>query len=232
MKILVVEDDLLVARSIGAALKESNMYHDIVNNGSDAMYYIDVYSYDLIILDLMLPDVTGYEVLKHCREKNIKTPVLILSGLSEAPEKVRSLNDGADDYLTKPFNKTELIARINAIVRRSKGFSDSIVQVGEITINLSAQTVSVNQKPVKLTGKEYAIVELLALNMGKVMSKYALLDHMYGVLEEPNPKILDVFICKIRKKIESLCKDEFIFIQTVWGQGYILNSNATKTYNN
>ena len=173
------------------------------------------------ILDLMLPDIDGYEVLRRLRSSKVETPVLILSGLTESENKVKGLGTGADDYLTKPFNKDELIARILAIVRRSKGHSDSIIRCGKLAVNLDAHTVEVDDKPVHLTGKEYGILELLSLRKSTTLTKEMFLNHLYNGSDEPELKIIDVFVCKLRKKLAKACEDE-IYIHTVWGRGYVL----------
>lgn len=225
MKILIVEDDLLVARNIKMVLKESTFNSDHVLTGEEAIEYVNTYDYDLIILDLILPDIQGYEVLKYIRDtKKLFTPVLILSGLSESIEKIKGLNEGADDYLTKPFNSEELIARINAITRRHQGHSSSSIKIGDLNIEIDKRKVSINDKVVNLTGTEYSILQILALRKGKIVSKETLLTKLYDGLNEPEPKIIDVFICKLRDKITlaSKNKESKKYIVTVWGQGYLL----------
>ena len=165
----------------------------------------------------------GYEVLRRLRASKVATPVLILSGLTEAEQKVKGLGTGADDYLTKPFNKDELIARIHAIVRRSKGHSDSIIQTGKMAVNLDGRTVEINEKPVHLTGKEYGIMELLSLRKGTTLTKEMFLNHLYNGMDEPELKIIDVFVCKLRKKLTAVSEGE-IYIHTVWGRGYVLRN--------
>jgi len=146
---------------------------------------------------------------------------LILSGLSESENKVKGLGTGADDYLTKPFNKDELIARIHAIVRRSKGHAESIIRTGNMSVNLDGRTVEVNDKSVHLTGKEYGILELLSLRKGTTLTKEMFLNHLYNGMDEPELKIIDVFVCKLRKKLAMASEDE-TYIHTVWGRGYVL----------
>ena len=148
-------------------------------------------------------------------------PILILSGLNEADNKIKGLGVGADDYLTKPFDKRELVARIQAIVRRSKGHADSVIKTGKLEVNLDARTVEVDSKPVHLTGKEYGIRELLALRKGTTLTKEMFLNHLYGGMDEPELKIIDVFVCKLRKKLSQASEGE-LYIETVWGRGYVL----------
>jgi two-component system cell cycle response regulator CtrA len=169
----------------------------------------------------MLPDMDGYDVLKSLRAAKVTTPILILSGLSELDNKIKGLGFGADDYLTKPFDKRELIARIQAIVRRSQGHSQSVILTGKVKVNLDTRTVEVDGKPLHLTGKEYGILELLSLRKGSTLTKEMFLNHLYGGMDEPEVKIIDVFICKLRKKLANAADGEN-YIETVWGRGYVL----------
>ncbi len=220
MRVLLVEDDTSVAKSIEMMLKSEGYIIDSTDLGEDGLEIGKIYDYDIIILDLMLPDMDGYEVLKQLRASKVETPILILSGLSELDNKIKGLGFGADDYLTKPFDKRELIARIQAIVRRSQGHAQSEIKIGKVCINLDSRTVEAAGKPVHLTGKEYGILELLALRKGTTLTKEAFLNHLYGGMDEPEVKIIDVFICKLRKKIEQVTGENYI--ETVWGRGYVL----------
>ena len=166
----------------------------------------------------------GYDVLKKLRTAKVGTPVLILSGMSEMDSKVRALGFGADDYVTKPFHRDELVARIHAIVRRSKGHSQSVIRTGKIAVNLDAKTVEVDGSRVHLTGKEYAMLELLSLRKGTTLTKEMFLNHLYGGMDEPELKIIDVFICKLRKKLSLACGGAN-YIETVWGRGYVLRDS-------
>ena len=161
-------------------------------------------------------------MLRRLRDSKVETPVLILSGLVEAENKVKGLGTGADDYLTKPFDKNELIARINAIVRRSKGHSDSVIHTGQLSVNLDAHTVEVESRSVHLTGKEYGILELLSLRKGTTLTKEMFLNHLYNGIDEPELKIIDVFVCKLRKKLAKATSTSEHYIHTVWGRGYVL----------
>jgi two-component system cell cycle response regulator CtrA len=172
----------------------------------------------------MLPDIDGYEVLRRLRDARVETPILILSGLNELDNKIKGLGFGADDYLTKPFDKRELLARMQAIIRRSKGHAQSIITTGKIAVNLDARTVEVDNKPLHLTGKEYGILELLSLRKGTTLTKEMFLNHLYGGMDEPEVKIIDVFICKLRKKLE-MAAGGINYIETVWGRGYVLRDN-------
>jgi two-component system cell cycle response regulator CtrA len=228
MRVLLVEDDPTTAKSIEMMLKSAGMVVDATHLGEDGLEIGKLYDYDIIILDLMLPDIDGMEVLRRLRDARVETPVLILSGLTEAEQKVKGLGTGADDYLTKPFNKDELIARIQAIVRRSKGHSQSVIETGQLSVNLDARTVEVNGLSVHLTGKEYGILELLSLRKGTTLTKAMFLSHLYGGMDEPELKIIDVFICKLRKKLVSATKGEH-YIETVWGRGYVLRDPEPAT---
>lgn len=221
MRVLLVEDDSSTARSIELALASEGIICDIAELGEEGLEIGKIYDYDIIILDLMLPDIDGYEVLLRLRAAKVKIPILILSGLSGAEQKIKGLGFGADDYLTKPFNRGELVARIQAIVRRSKGHSESIIRVGKVALNLDSRTVEVDGEPLHLTSKEYAILELLALRKGNILTKEMFLNHLYGGIDEPELKIIDVFVCKLRKKLAEASGGDN-YIETVWGRGYVL----------
>ena len=227
MRVLLVEDDTTTSKSIEMMLTSAGMVLDTTDLGEDGLEIGQLYDYDIIILDLMLPDMDGYEVLKGLRAAKVETPVLILSGLTEAENKVKGFGTGADDYLTKPFNKDELIARIHAIVRRSKGHAESIIRTGRMAVNLDGRTVNVGDKSVHLTGKEYGILELLSLRKGTTLTKEMFLNHLYNGMDEPELKIIDVFVCKLRKKLAKASEDE-IYIHTVWGRGYVLRDPENK----
>ena len=221
MRVLLVEDDTATARSIELALASEGIVCDIAQLGEEGLEIGKIYDYDIIILDLMLPDIDGYEVLLRLRSAKVKTPILILSGLSSVDQKIKGLGFGADDYLTKPFNRGELIARIQAIVRRSKGHSESVVRFDKVAINLDTRIVEVDGTQVHLTNKEYAILELLAMRKGTVLTKEMFLNHLYSSMDEPEIKIIDVFVCKLRKKL-SKSSGGTNYIETVWGRGYML----------
>ena len=180
-----------------------------------------LYDYDIILLDLNLPDMSGYEVLRTLRLSKVKTPILILSGMAGIEDKVRGLGFCADDYITMPFHNDELVARIHAIVRRSNCHAQSVINTGNLTVNLDAKTVEVGGQRVHLTGKEYQMLELLSLRKGTTLTKEMFLNHLYGGMDEPELKIIDVFICKLRKKLDSASGGEN-YIETVWGRGYVL----------
>jgi two-component system, cell cycle response regulator CtrA len=221
MRVLLVEDNGPIARSIQTVLKAENMVVDTTESGEDALEIGKLYDYDIILLDLSLPDMNGTEVLRRLRQARVTTPVLILSSESQPESKVQCLGSGADDYVTKPFDRRELVARIQAIVRRSKGHAQSEIRTGKLAVNLAARTVSVDERPLHLTGKEYGILELLSLRKGTTLTKEMFLNHLYGGLDEPELKIVDVFICKLRKKLAMATRGDH-YIETVWGRGYVL----------
>jgi two-component system cell cycle response regulator CtrA len=221
MRVLLIEDDSSLAQSIELMLKSESFNVYMTDLGEEGLDLGRLYDYDIILLDLNLPDMSGFEVLRSLRISKVKTPILILSGVASIEHKVKGLGYGADDYMTKPFHKTELIARIHAIVRRSQGHAQSIVQTGDLIVNVDAKTVHIKEVRVNLTGKEYRMLELLSLRRGTTITKEMFLSQLYGGMDEPEIKIIDVFMCKIRKKlaIASGGKD---YIETVWGRGYLL----------
>jgi two-component system cell cycle response regulator CtrA len=221
MRALVIEDDPVSARLIEQALKSENMISEPASCGEDGIELAKLYDFDIVVLDLRLPDMEGYEVVRRLRAARVQTPILILSGRSDPTDKVRGLMGGADDYLTKPFNKAELIARIQAIVRRSKGHAESIIRTGKLQVNMDARSVEADGRRLHVTGKEYSILELLSLRKGTTLTKEMFLDHLYGGMDEPELKIIDVFICKLRKKLAEATGGEH-YIETVWGRGYVL----------
>ena len=220
MRALLVEDNPSEAKAIELMLKSAGMVVDVSNYGEEGIEIAKLYDYDIIILDLMLPDIDGFDVLRTLRSSRVETPILILSGLDQPPSKIKGFEIGADDYLTKPYNKDELVARIHAIVRRSKGHAQSVIRTGKLCVNLDNQTVESDGKPVHLTSKEYGILELLSLRKGSTLTKEMFLNHLYGGMDEPELKIIDVFVCKLRKKLTKATNENYI--HTVWGRGYVL----------
>lgn len=221
MRILLIEDDQTTSRSIELMLAHANLNVYATDLGEEGIDLAKLYDYDLILLDLNLPDMNGHDVLRQLRLARIDTPILILSGDGDTDSKLKGFGFGADDYLTKPFHREELIARIHAIIRRSKGHAQSIIRTGNIAVNLDTKTVEVGGSPVHLTGKEYQMLELLSLRKGTTLTKEMFLNHLYGGMDEPELKIIDVFICKLRKKISQANEGE-THIETVWGRGYVL----------
>jgi two-component system, cell cycle response regulator CtrA len=221
MRVLLIEDDSSTAQSIELMLTSESCNVYTTDLGEEGVDVGKLYDYDVILLDLDLPDISGFEVLRRLRISKVKTPILILSGLAGIEDKVRGLGFGADDYMTKPFDRDELVARIHAIVRRSKGHAQSVIQTGDLVVNLNTKMVEVNGARVYITAKEYKILELFSLRKGTTLTKEMFLNHLYGGMDEPEQKIIDVFICKLRKKLANASNGKDYF-ETVWGRGYRL----------
>jgi len=221
MRILLVEDDPTTSRSIELMLTHANLNVYCTDLGEEGIDLAKLYDYDLILLDLNLPDMNGHEVLRQLRLARVDTPILILTGADDTENKLKGFGFGADDYMTKPFHREELVARIHAIIRRSKGHAQSVIRTGKIAVNLDAKTVESEGRPVHLTGKEYQMLELLSLRKGTTLTKEMFLNHLYGGMDEPELKIIDVFICKLRKKLSEVTMGDN-YIETVWGRGYVL----------
>ena len=225
MRVLLIEDDSATAQSIELMLRSANLNVYTTDLGEEGIDLGKVYDHDIILLDLNLPDMSGFDVLRKLRISKVKTPILILSGLAAIEDKIKGLGFGADDYMTKPFHKDELVARIHAIVRRSKGHAQSIINTDDLCVDLGTKMVEINGARVHLTGKEYQLLELLALRKGMTLTKEMFLSHLYGGMDEPEMKIIDVFICKLRKKLANASggKD---YIETVWGRGYVMREQG------
>lgn len=221
MRVLLVEDDATMAQSIELMLNSQGFNTYITDLGEEGLDLGKLYDYDLILLDLNLPDMSGFDVLKKLRNSKVQTPIFVLSGLKDIADKVKALGIGADDYITKPFDKEELVARMHAIIRRSKGHAESSITIGNLKINLDAKTVEANGRIIHLTSKEYQMLEILALRKGTTLTKEMFLNHLYGGVDEPELKIIDVFICKLRKKLANATSGDN-YIETVWGRGYVL----------
>jgi two-component system cell cycle response regulator CtrA len=221
MRVLLIEDEPATAAAVELVLtaKGFNVYS--TGLGEEGLDLGRRYDYDIILLDLNLPDMHGYDVLKRLRVAKVQTPVLILTGIAEMSAKVRSFGFGADDYVIKPFDRGELVARIHALVRRSKGHSHSVIRTGKLAVNLDAKTVEVGGVRVHLSGKEYAMLELLSLRKGTTVTNEAILSELYDRVDGPQDRIVHVFICKLRKRLEVASGGED-YIETVWGRGYAL----------
>jgi two-component system, cell cycle response regulator CtrA len=224
MRVLVIESDKLTTRSIELMLRAEGFNVFATHCGEDGIDLAKLYDYDLIVMELFLSDVSGFDVLRKLRVQNIKTPVLVLSGLADLQSKIRAFGLGADDYMTKPFHKDELTARATAIIRRAKGHARSLIEIGELTLDLDTKTAEVAGKPLHLTRKEWEMLELMALRKGATITKEMFLSHLYGGMDEPAAKIVDVFLCKLRRKLSKLTDRNYI--ETVWGRGYILRDTA------
>jgi two-component system cell cycle response regulator CtrA len=219
LRVLLMEDDLVLSRALRLILETVNFQVHSTHLGEEGIGLAKSCDYDLLLLDLNLPDMNGHAVLRTLRLAQISTPVLILSGAGDTDNKLKAFGLGADDYLTKPFQHEELLARINAVIRRSKGNLDSVIRTGKITINIGAKTVRANGKSIDLTVKEYQVLEILVLRKGRTITKQVFLNRLYDGLGEPAPRAIDVFICKLRKKLSQATGGEQ-YIETVRGRGY------------
>ena len=221
MKVLLIEDEYAITRGIELVLRGEDIYVDIAELGEEGIDLARHFDYDAIILDLNLPDMNGFDVLRTLRRAQVGTPVIILSGCATVDCKVRALNNGADDYMTKPYCNEELVGRLRALVRRSKGYSDSRIVFGQMTLDIVAKTVETDGRRVPLSGKEYQILELLSLRRGSAVSKETLINHIYSDGEGPDSPTIGLFVFRLRKKLAAASGGEH-FIETVRDQGYLL----------
>jgi two-component system, cell cycle response regulator CtrA len=221
MRVLLIHDDHADAHCIAAMLKSEAINVYTTDIGEEGIELAKMYDFDILLLDLNLPDISGFEVIRALRLSKVRTPILILTNLADLQHKVSALRFGADDYLTVPFHRDELIARIRAIVRRSKGHAQSVINFGDLRINLEGKTVEIGNAPIHLTPREYQIVELLGLRKGRPLNKEAFLNNLYGEMDEPHAKIIDVFVSRVRKKLTDASKGKN-YIETVRGHGYIM----------
>lgn len=233
MKVLLIEDDPNTSRLIQRFLSDEDFSCDCVTTGEEALQISRVYDYDVIVLDIKLPDVNGHDLLRRLRDSAIKAPILVLSGFQSVRDKVKALGFGADDYMTKPFVSDELIVRLKALQRRSRGHSSSVIKVGAIELDMDTKTITVNGTPMELTGKEYQILEFLLMRKGATVTKGNFLNHLYNGMDEPEQKIIDVFMCKVRGKLEKMIGPVGRqYIETIWGRGYVLREPvSSKTAN-
>jgi two-component system cell cycle response regulator CtrA len=225
MRLLLVEDDEIAARGTALALKAIGGVIDQADTGEEALERVRHHDYDIIVLDLQLPDIEGFEVLRRLRAVRNDTPVMILSGLNRAAAKAKGLSLGADDFITKPFDRAELLARIQAVLRRGKGRDPFSLDIGALRVDTHSREVTVEGRVVPLTGKEFSVLEALVVRKGVVLTKEMLLNQLYGGIDEPEMKIIDVFVCKLRKKLEEAGVHDMI--STVWGRGYRIHEPDT-----
>lgn len=221
MRILMVEDDIIFARALELMLSANGATVHSTDTGAEAIALANRFDYDIIILDIGLPDTDGIEVIRRIRAARVNTPILICSGSGRAQAKIRALSLGADDFITKPFDRDELQARILAIVRRAKGFALSTIHVQGLSIDIENRKVTCNGQQIPLTVKEYQVLELLVLRKNMTIGKDVFLDHLYGGRDEPEIKIIDVFVCKLRKKLDAAGLPDLI--DTAWGRGYVIH---------
>ena len=225
MRVLIVDDEGLSNRALAYLLRSNGVIVDQIDRGEDAIELARHYDYDVVLTDFALPDMDGYDLVRRMRAARIDTPVIIQAEQVRPQARVKAFGIGADDFITKPCDHNELFARMQAIVRRSKGYSQPSLRCGILQLNLDSREVLVSGKPVHLTGKEYAILELLVLRKGMVLTKEVFLNHLYGGMDEPEMKIIDVFICKLRKKLADAGAANVI--GTVWGRGYMVRDASS-----
>ena len=221
MRILMIESDPTTSKSVEMMLSHASFNVFATDLGEEGIDLARLYNYDLILLELVLPDITGHEVLRRLRDADVEAPVMALTGDDSTESKIKFFGLGGDDYMTKPFHREELIARIHAIVRRSEGRAQSTIQTGKVVVNLDTETVEVEGQSVPLTDKEYQMLELLSLRKGTTLTKEMFLNHLYDGVDEPELRIIDVFIAKLRRKLIAATGGENC-IETVWGRGYVL----------
>jgi len=217
MRILVVEDEPRLLRNLAKALREEGYAVDTAENGEDGLFKAETYDYDAIVLDIMLPQLDGWEVLARLRKQK-RTPVLLLTARDGSKDRVRGLDGGADDYLIKPFDLAELFARLRALIRRSAGQGHPTLELGDVTIDTRARSVVRAGQPVTLTAREYAILEYLALHRGEVVTRTNLYEHLFDETDDTLSNLVDVHVFSIRKKLGRE------LITTRRGQGYCIES--------
>lgn len=215
MNLLIVEDEKKLAKILKKGLEEAGFYVDISNDGEEGLYMATEYKYNAIILDINLPKINGLEILENIRKNNIILPVLILTAMGETSDKIKGLNIGADDYMSKPFDFDELLARLYALIRRSKGNPNPIVIIKNLEINLNNKTIRKDNNEIKLSAKEFKLLEYFVLNKDRVIERTEIIEHLYDFDTDSN--VIDVYVNYLRNKID---KD---IIKTVRGLGYILN---------
>ena len=224
MKILIIEDEQRLARLLKQGLEEQGFVVDLAYDGIDGQFQAEQYPYDAILLDLMLPEVDGLVILKGLREKGNDVPVLIITARGDVEDRIKGLNFGADDYLAKPFNLEELIARLRALIRRSRGQSSPLVTVGDLVIDSSARTVARAGTVILLSAREYDLLLYLALSAGKVVSRTELIEHIFTSDYEWDSNIIEVHISHLRTKIDKGYSSALI--HTVRGAGYLLKASS------
>ncbi|MEE4329242.1 MAG: response regulator transcription factor [Wenzhouxiangella sp.] len=218
MRILVVEDETELRELLGRALKKEGFAVDLCADGVEGVFYATEYPIDLAIIDLGLPGRSGMDIVRDVRRQDKKFPILILTARSDWQDKVQALEQGADDYLTKPFRLEELIARVQALLRRSAGHAAPEVSFGPLTINLSSQQVTLSEQPLELTSFEYRVLEYFALHPGQVVSKMELNEHLYDEDADPDSNVIEVIIGRLRRKLDP--EADWQPIETLRGRGY------------
>ena len=223
MRILIVEDDSRLLLQLDQYMQSQGFSVDLADDGEKALYQLKEYNYDLAIIDVGLPSIDGFEVVKQARASDISCPIIILTARDRWQEKVKGLESGADDYLTKPFVHEELLARVKALIRRSAGQANPIMQKGPLSLDTSANQLYVDEQPIELTAYEYKVIEYLMMNPNKVVSKTEMVEHIYDQDFDLDSNVIEVFVGRLRRKID---KDNLIKpIETLRGRGYRLNAS-------
>lgn len=220
MRLLLVEDDLALQQNLSTHLIAANYLVDVASDGEMGLFQGQEYPYDAAIIDVGLPKIDGISVIRLLRENNIDFPILVLTARDSWQDKVAGLDAGADDYLTKPFQAEELLARLNALIRRSAGQASPIIKNGPLTINTKSLQVAVNNQDIKLSSSEYKLLEYMMLHLDEVTSKTLLTEHIYDQDFDLDSNVIEVFIRRLRKKLDPT--NEYGFIETLRGHGYKL----------
>jgi len=223
MRILIVEDDKKLAAFLEKGLKEEHFAVDVCRNGTDALYYIQVNNYDIILLDIMLPGKDGLTLCRQIRDNSISTPIIMLTAKDTTKDKVKGLTEGADDYLTKPFSFEELLARIRALLRRNQTHQSKVLEVNGLILDPWRHEVTRDGKKIFLTGKEYAMLEYLMRNKGRILTQSIILEHVWDMSYIGSSNIVNVYINHLRKKIDKGFEPKLI--QTIRGHGYKIDEN-------
>ena len=221
MRLLVVEDDRQLREQLASGLQGQGFVVDVASDGKEGLYYATEYEYDLAIVDLGLPEISGIDFVIALREASRNYPVLVLTARGDWHEKVKALDAGADDYVVKPYQFEEVVARINALVRRSAGHTHSVLQFEPLALDISSKRVTVNNEPIELTAYEYKLLEYLMLHAGKILSKTELTEHLYAQDHDRDSNVLEVFVRRLRQKLDP--ESSLNPIETVRGQGYRFN---------
>ena len=222
MRVLLVEDEPRVAGFIAKGLREQAYAVDIARDGEEALYYAGVNEYDLVILDVMLPVKNGYDVCREIRRSGARIPILMLTARDAVEDRIHGLDSGADDYLTKPFDFQELLARMRALLRRSAEIRPEVIQVANLTLDTASHTAARAGKPISLTTKEYALLEFLMLNQNRVVNREQIAQHVWDENFDPFSNIIDVYVRRLRAKVDA--GFERPLIHTRRGAGYILTA--------
>lgn len=223
MRLLIVEDDKKVGAFLERGLREENYAVDVCRNGADALYLVQLNSYDVVILDIMLPGKDGFSVCREMRENDILVPIIMLTAKDTLEDKITGLTEGADDYLTKPFSFEELLARIRALLRRSQDYKTKVLRVADLEMDPLRRIVTRAGKKITLTGKEYALLEYLMRNQGRVLSQSMIIEHVWNMDYEGASNVVNVYINHLRQKVDKGAQIQLI--KTIRGHGYQINED-------